>query len=319
MNEKNDFLVKEKFDLIIIGSGPAGLTSAIYAQRGNLKTLIIEKESYGGKMIKTAEIENYPGFKSILGTDLSDLMFEQVKNLGVTYIEKEVVRICNHELDHKLVYTKDNFIYQTKTLIIATGMLERKLNLDNENLYENKGISYCSICDGALYKNYQDPIAVVGGGYSALEAAIFLTRFNHVYLIHRRQDFRADINLVEKVKNNQKITLFLDFVVTNLFGDQTKLKTITIENLKNKIIKDLNVSALFPYIGAIPITGFLSNLNLISNLGYLKVNEKGETVIPGIFAAGDVCIKELRQIATAISDGAVAGQFAIKYIDNLKK
>ena len=312
--------IKYDYDLVVIGAGPAGMTAAIYAQRANLKVIIIEKYLVGGKMTKTAEIENYPGFDFILGTDLSDKMEQQVQKLKVEIIYDEVNNIMdiNHQI--KKVFLASGRQLVAKGVIIATGTVERKIGAAGELEYANRGVSYCAVCDGALFKN--KIISVVGGGYSACEEALYLTRFtNKVNLIHRRDEFRVDEKLLDKVKNHPDITLMTNYVVAEVIGDETKQKVakLLIKNVKTNMIEAINTDALFPYIGSDPITSFVKDMDICNNEGYIVTNDKCQTKIPGLYAAGDVIVKNLRQIVTAVNDGAIAAQYLINFIDNFNE
>lgn len=313
---------KYDYDLIVIGGGPAGMTAAIYAQRANLKTVIIEKYAIGGKMIKTSEIENYPGYDYILGRDLSEKMQQQVEKMKVEFIDDEIITIIDSK-DHKVKKVKlkneDDFL-TAKAVVIATGTVERKIGAIGEEEYANHGVSYCAVCDGALFKN--KIITVVGGGYAACEEALYLTRFtNKVNLIHRRDQFRADDKTVNKVKNNKNITLILDHVVLEVLGtaDKKKVAKLAIQNVKSKKITEIATDALFPYIGSDPTTNFVKDLAICDDNGYIIVNDKCQTKVPGLYAAGDVITKNLRQIVTAVNDGAIAAQYLINFIDNLNE
>lgn len=313
--------IKYDYDLIVVGGGPAGMTAAIYAQRANLKTAIIEKYIIGGKMIKTSEIENYPGYDYILGPDLSQKMQQQVEKLKVEFIYDEVTAIIdskNHEFKEVIMLSGVKF--KVKAVIIATGSLERKIWCLGEEEYTNRGVSYCAVCDGALFKN--KIISVVGGGYAACEEALYLTRFTkQVNLIHRREKFRADEKTVNKVKTHPNITLITDCVVTEVVGDELKKKVakLKIQNVKTKDIKEVATDALFPYIGSDPVTSFVKELDICDNNGYIITNDKCQTKIPGLYAAGDVVAKNLRQIVTAVNDGAIAAQYLINFIDNFNE
>ncbi|WP_400254706.1 thioredoxin-disulfide reductase [Spiroplasma endosymbiont of Cleonymus obscurus] len=312
---------KYDYDLVVIGGGPAGMTAAIYAQRANLKTVIIEKYIVGGKMIKTSEIENYPGYDYILGPELSEKMQKQVEKLQVEFVTDEVIKITdseNHKIKTVLLSSGDVLI--AKGVIIATGSLERKIGVPGEEEYANRGVSYCAVCDGALFKN--KIISVVGGGYAACEESLYLTRFtNKVNLIHRRDQFRADDKTVNKVKNNENINLITDHVVLKVLGteDKKKVGKLEIQNIKTKEISEITIDALFPYIGSDPVTKFVKDLDICDSNGYIIVNDKCQTKIPGLYAAGDVIAKNLRQIVTAVNDGAIAAQYLINFIDNFNE
>ena len=312
---------KYDYDLVVIGGGPAGMTAAIYAQRANLKTVIIEKYIVGGKMIKTSEIENYPGYDYILGPELSEKMQKQVEKLQVEFVTDEVIKITdseNHKIKTVLLSSGDVLI--AKGVIIATGSLERKIGVPGEEEYANRGVSYCVVCDGALFKN--KIISVVGGGYAACEESLYLTRFtNKVNIIHRRDQFRADDKTVNKVKNNENINLITDHVVLKVLGteDKKKVGKLEIQNIKTKEISEITTDALFPYIGSDPVTKFVKDLDICDSNGYIIVNDKCQTKIPGLYAAGDVIAKNLRQIVTAVNDGAIAAQYLINFIDNFNE
>ncbi len=302
------------YDVIIIGGGPAGITSSIYLSRANMKILIIEKEVPGGKIIKTSEIENYPGYKSINGPDLAIKLYNQAIDNKVPFIFDEVLKVDKN---------KNNFIIKTKkkeynsyAVIVATGTQERKIGVKNEDKLYGKGVSYCAVCDGFLYKN-QD-IAVVGGGLAAVEEAMYLTKFaKKVYLIHRRQEFRVDNKTLQRVKNNNKIIFILDTILDEIYGED-KVEGIKVKNVKNSKTMEYKVKAVFPYIGAIPLNDFVKHLKVTDKMGYIIKNNKCETTIKGLYAAGDVTNTSLRQIVTATSDGAIAAQYAISYVDSIK-
>lgn len=312
---------KYDYDLVVSGGGPAGMTAAIYAQRANLKTVIIEKYIAGGKMIKTSEIENYPGYDYILGPELSEKMQKQVEKLQVEFVTDEVIKITDSE-NHKIktVILSSGDVLTAKGVIIATGSLERKIGVPGEEEYANRGVSYCAVCDGALFKN--KIISVVGGGYAACEESLYLTRFtSKVNLIHRRDQFRADDKTVNKVKNNENINLITDHVVLKVLGteDKKKVGKLKIQNIKTKEISEITTDALFPYIGSDPVTKFVKDLDICDSNGYIIVNDKCQTKIPGLYAAGDVIAKNLRQIVTAVNDGAIAAQYLINFIDNFNE
>ncbi|MDQ7983240.1 MAG: thioredoxin-disulfide reductase [Spiroplasma sp.] len=315
----NTKAIKYDYDLIIVGSGPAGMTAAIYAQRASLKTVIIEKEIAGGKMTKTSEVENYPGIDFIMGQELALKMQEQVEKLQVEFIYDQVVKI-NDGFKHlsKTVKLLSGKTITAKAVIIATGCVEKRIGIPGEDEYYGKGVSYCGVCDGFLYKN--KVITVVGGGYAACEESIFLTRMtNNLNLVHRRDAFRADDRTSDRVKNNPNIKLHLNWEVKEVIGDKNLDKVVAVKlfNNKTKEIKEIKTDALFPYIGSEPITEFVKDLGICDQEGYILVDEICQTKIPGLFAAGDVVRKKLRQIVTATNDGAIAAQYIINYIDNI--
>lgn len=291
------------YDIIIIGAGPAGLTAAIYACRANKKVLVLEGTTYGGQIINTLDIENYPAEAKITGVELAKKMYEQVKNLGAEFEFEKVVEIIDGEI--KTVKTEDGE-YKTKAIVIATGTNARKLGLENEDNLIGRGISYCATCDGAFYK--EKDVAVAGGGSGALYEAEYLADIvNKVYLIHRRDEFRGEEALVKNLEEKGNVEFVLSSNITKINGEE-KLESIEINSEK-----ELEVSGLFVAIGREPKVDFIKNLKLNEN-GYVDSDESCKTNIDGIFVAGDVREKTTRQIVTAVSDGAIAAQCAIKYL-----
>ena len=287
------------YDIIIIGAGPAGLTAAIYGARANKKVLVLEALNYGGAIINTPSIENYPVEENISGFDFATKLYNQVINLGVEVKFEKVINVNNTEVE------TNKSKYNTKTIIIATGLNNRKLLLPNEDELIGKGISYCATCDGALYKD-QD-VAVVGGGNTALEDALYLSDIcNKVYLIHRRNSFRADDITTKKVLEKDNIEVLYDTVVTKING------TLHIESIETNN-NTLNINGLFIAIGKIPTIDFVDVDK--TEEGYIKSDELCHTNIDNIFVAGDIREKSLRQLVTATSDGAIAATEAIKYIN----
>ena len=294
------------YDAVIIGCGPAGLTAAIYLLRANRKVLLLEAKNYGGQIVNTLDIENYPSMMHISGFDFATKLYEQVEALGGKVILDKVIRIKNGKKVKKVFTEKKE--YETKTIIVATGCHDRKLNLELEDKLIGKGVSYCATCDGAFFKG--KTVAVVGGGNTAISDALYLSNIaKKVYLIHRSKTFRADerhLELLEQ-KNNVEFVLFSN--VTKLIG-QDRLESIEI-NSKRMI----NVDGLFIAIGQIPETEFLKkNINLDES-GYIISKENCHTNKDGIFVAGDVRRKKVRQLVTATSDGAVAAVEAIAYLN----
>ena len=291
------------YDIIIIGAGPAGMTAALYGARANKKVLVLEALNYGGEILNTLNIENYPVEETISGFDFANKLYNQITKLGVEVKLEKVISI-NKE---KEVKTNES-TYTGKTIIIATGLNNRKLNLPNEEELTGKGISYCATCDGAFFKGKD--VAVVGGGNTALEDALYLSDIcNKVYLIHRRNEFRADAVTIDKVLNKDNIKVLYDTIITKINGN-TNLESIEVNN--NEI---LNVEGLFIAIGKVPSLDYLNNIIETNESGYIKSNELCHTNIEGIFVAGDIREKSLRQLVTATSDGAIAATEAIKYIN----
>lgn len=304
---------KDIYDVIIIGAGPAGLTAAIYAKRANLKTAIYEKYIPGGKVAKTAFVENYSGYEKIEGPSLATNFYNHAINLGVEIFYEEVIDINKKD---NIFYIKSNsgMIQISKTVILSTGTVERKLNIPGEEEFYGKGLSYCAICDGSFYKN-QD-VAIIGGGNSAFEESLFLSSIvKKVYLIHRNKKFRADQSVIDRVYKNNKIELILDTIVTRINGDKS-INEIEIENVLNNKKDKLQVKAVFPMIGFDSKIDFLKNISVLNNNSFLIVDENMSTNIPGLFSAGDNNDKHIRQISTAISDGTIAALSCKKYIDD---
>ena len=290
------------YDIIIIGAGPAGMTAAIYAARANKKVLVLEALSYGGEILNTLKIENYPVEENISGFDFATKLYNQVIKLGVEVKLEKVLSIN----ENKEVKTNEN-TYISKSIIIATGLNNRKLNLPLEEELIGKGISYCATCDGAFFKGKD--VAVVGGGNTALEDALYLSDIcNKVFLIHRRNEFRADPITIDKALNKDNIIVMYDSIITKINGSNY-LESIEVNS------ELLKVDGLFIAIGKIPNLDYLNGLIETNEDGYIKSNELCHTNIDGIFVAGDIREKTLRQLVTATSDGAIAATEAIKYIN----
>ena len=291
------------YDIVIIGAGPAGLTAAIYARRASKKVLVLEAKTYGGQIVNTLDIENYPAESKISGLDLAKKMYIQAKDLGTEFEYEKVIEIIN-EGKKKIVKTEDSE-YEAKAVIVATGTDYRKLGLENEDKLAGRGVSYCATCDGAIYKG--KTVAVAGGGNSALYEALYLADIvEKIYLIHRRDEFRGDEALVDKLKEKGNVEFILGSNVTKINGEE-KLENIEINNKRT-----LDVSALFIAVGREPKIDFAEVLKDVN--GYVQAGEDCKTNIDGIFVAGDVRTKSTRQIVTAVSDGAVAATAAIKYL-----
>ncbi|MFA9413249.1 MULTISPECIES: thioredoxin-disulfide reductase [unclassified Streptococcus] len=299
------------YDTIIIGSGPAGMTAALYAARSNLKTALIEQGAPGGQMNNTLDIENYPGFDLITGPELSMKMHEPLEKMGVENLYGIVTGI-EDKGDHKLVKTADT-TYETKTVIVATGAKHRLLGAPGEDTYTSRGVSYCAVCDGAFFRG-QD-LLVVGGGDSAVEEALFLTRFaSSVTIIHRRDELRAQKVLQDRAFANDKIKFIWDSVVKEIKGSDIKVDSVLVENVKTGELSEHAFGGVFIYVGLDPVSGMVDGLGITDDQGWIVTDELMRTVVPGIFAIGDVRQKHLRQITTAVGDGAIAGQQAYQYI-----
>lgn len=305
--------MEQQYDIIIVGSGPAGMTAAVYATRANMKTLILEKSAPGGKMIKTHLVENYPAYTSITGVDLSMKMHEHSIAFGAEYGYGDV---CKIEKKDELfeVITSDGNVYTSKVVIAATGTIERKLGLDKEDELVGKGVSYCAVCDGAFFKDKN--VVVVGGGNSALDETLYMTQFvKKATILMRRDVFRADPLTVDKIKAHDKVEIIYNVNPTEIItGEDGLVSGIKIKNNKDGSEQILETSAIFPYIGADAATSYLQALNVLDDKGYAVVNENMKTEIDGLYCVGDMNSKTLRQIVTATNDGAIAAQDAIAYI-----
>jgi thioredoxin reductase (NADPH) len=303
------------YDVIIIGSGPAGLAAAIYAKRAELNVIVIEKAGLsGGQIINTYEVDNYPGTPGISGFDLSLKFREHADKLETTFISGEVIDF-HLDGDIKVVALDNGTEYRSKTVIIATGGVPRHLNVEGEGSLSGMGVSYCATCDGAFFKN--KTVAVVGGGDVAVEDAIFLARIcKQVYVIHRRDQFRANKTSSSKLTNMENVTILWDSVVENIKGDE-KVESIEVKNLKTNEQTTIEISGIFIAVGYLPNSETYKNIVATDAGGYIIAGENCETNIPGIYAAGDVRTKELRQIITAASDGANAITAVEKYLNNL--
>ena len=296
------------YDIIIVGAGPAGLTAAIYGRRANKSVLVLEAKSYGGQIINTLDIENYPANNHISGFDFATNLYNQAKELGAEIVFDKVVEVT----DSKQVITTTNK-YQAKSIIIATGSDNRKLGLSNEQELIGKGISYCATCDGAFFKNKD--VAVVGGGNTALEDALYLSNIaNKVYLIHRRETFRGEDKTVSQLKAKNNVEFVFNSSVTKLIADD-RLNSIEVTDNEGNT-RTINVDGLFVAIGRAPETDSYKNIININEAGYIVAGEDCTTNVPGIFVAGDTRTKEVRQLVTATSDGAVAASKAIKYVES---
>lgn len=299
--------MERQFDLVIIGGGPAGLSAAIYGARAGLSVAVIEFWAPGGKLVKTSHIENYPGIASIEGPTLAMNMMEHAMGLGAEYVAAEVLSI-----EGKKVVCNDDTTYVGKAIIIATGTVERKLNIPGEEKNTGRGVSYCAICDGAFFKD--KVVTVIGGGNSAIEEAIYLTQFASKVNIFVRNELRAELSLQEEAMNHEKIEIVKKIVPLEIIDDGKKVTAIKVKNVLTEEVYDVETSAVFPYVGADPVTSFATDLGICDETGYIVTNEEMATSAEGIFAAGDVRKKTIRQVVTAANDGAIAAQSAFHYI-----
>lgn len=295
-------------DLIILGAGPAGLTAGIYGARGGLDTVIIERKSFGGQAAITPEVENFPGVQNVDGFTLTFTMEQQARSFGVDFVYDEVESV-SLEGDVKTIVTKNNGAIQAKTVIIACGAEAKKLGVEGETDLIGKGVSYCATCDGRFFKG--KPVAVVGGGNTAVEDALYLSAFaKEVYLIHRRDALRASAVLSDKVKNSS-VKILWDTVIESLSGNP--LEKIVVKNVKTDEKTTLDVACVFVAVGQTPSSSLFTDKVAHEN-GYILADENMATNVEGVFVAGDVRKTPLRQIVTACADGAVAAESAIKYL-----
>lgn len=306
----------EKYDVIIVGAGPGGMTAAIYTQRSNLKTMMLEKAAPGGKMMTTWEIENYTGFGKIGGFELSEKMFNHTQELGVEYRYGDVSNIVDKGT-HKEVHTVTGEVFETGAVIVATGTIPRSTNAKGENKFSGRGVSYCAVCDGAFFKGLD--IVVIGGGNSAIEEAVFLSKsVKHITVVNILPTLQADAVAIEDAKETGKIDFKLGYEVLEFNGD-TQLESIKLRNTETKEEEDFKTEGAFVFIGQVPVTDFVKELGITNKWGYIETNEKMETNVPGVYAIGDVINKDLRQIVTAAADGSIAAVEVAKYLDKSNK
>ena len=300
--------MKLDYDVIVVGSGPAGITSAIYLKRANINVCIMEKSAPGGQLNKSSTIENYPGFEKITGPELAYNFYEQILKLDIPFINEEVIKI-EDKTSYKIVETNKK-TYTCKGIILALGRKPRSFDNENVSLLEGKGVSYCSLCDGPLFKN-QD-VSIIGGGNSALEEALYLSDIcKSVTIINRRDVLRGDKMLVDKVLKKDNINILYNSEVVEFNKKDDFLESLTI-NTNGKLNK-LDVKACFIFIGYVPATDFLSNLDILDEKDYIKTDKNLKTDIPFIYACGDTINKQVYQIVTATGEGAVS---AISFIND---
>jgi thioredoxin reductase (NADPH) len=299
------------YDTIIIGAGPAGLAAAIYAARSGMKTAVFEKAIVGGQITVTQDVENYPGFEEpVSGFDLTEQMRKQAVRFEAEFIDAEVTEITL-ETNSKLIVTHENQ-YKAKSIIFCSGAYPRRLNVPGEEKLTGRGVSYCATCDGALYRN--KIVAVIGGGDSAIEEGMFLTKFaDKVYVVHRRDALRAQYIIQQRAFKNPKLEFIWDTVLQEIKGD-TKVSELELYNRKTDKISILKVDGVFIYVGILPNNTLLESRLKLDEQGFVITDEFMHTNIPGIFAAGDIRSKALRQVVTAASDGAIAAWSAEKWI-----
>ncbi len=304
------------YDVVIIGVGPAGMTAAVYASRANLSTIMIERGIPGGQMANTEEVENYPGFETILGPELSTKMFEHAKKFGAEYVYGDVTEIIDGE-EYKTIKAGAKE-YKTRSIIITTGAEYKKMGVPGEKELGGRGVSYCAVCDGAFFK--QKNLVVVGGGDSAVEEGVYLTRFaEKVTIVHRRDKLRAQKILQDRAFANEKIDFIWNHTVKQINEKDGKVGSVTLVSTVDGSEQEFATDGVFVYIGMVPLTQPFKDLGIVNEHGYIVTNDKMETSVKGIFAAGDVREKMLRQIVTATGDGSIAAQSAQSYVEELKE
>lgn len=306
--------MSEHIEIAIIGGGPAGLTAALYAARGRAKTVLFEQGIPGGQIITTDWVENYPGFPTGLsGAELGDLMTKQAEEHGAVIRTFSPVSELR-QVDNHFVLVSEGEEFAADSVIVATGAVPRKLGVPGEAQYTGRGVSWCATCDGALYK--EKTVAVIGGGDAAVEEAMFLTRFaSKVYLIHRRDELRATKCLQERCFSNDKIELVWNRIVAEIEGDGTKVSGIRLSSTSGDDDTVLPVDGVFIFVGVNPMNELVKEVCDLDETGFVKTDHDGRTLVPGLFAAGDVTDNELKQVITAAAKGASSAFEALRFID----
>ena len=309
-------MLEKEFDVVILGGGPAGFSAGIYTARGNVSTAILDVSMLGGQPSNYLELENYPAFMKIGGFELMEKFEEHADMFGVQKFPMQEIEVIDLVSYPKIIRTKEAE-FRAKSVIIATGAKPMKLGVKGEEEFIGRGVSYCAVCDGAFYKD--KVVAVVGGGNSAVEEAIYLTKFaSKVYIIHRRDELRADKIIQDRAAKNEKIEFVLNSVVCEIQG-QDLVNNLILKNTKTDEMFNLAVDGVFPYIGITPNVENISGQITQDKAGFIITDETMKTSIDGVFAIGDVRKTPLRQVITAASDGAIAGVYAVKYIESLKE
>ncbi|ASV68317.1 MULTISPECIES: thioredoxin-disulfide reductase [Cytobacillus] len=310
-------MAEEKiYDVIIAGAGPAGMTAAVYTSRANLSTLMLERGVPGGQMANTEEVENYPGFDHILGPELSTKMFDHAKKFGAEYAYGDIKEIIDGK-EYKTIIAGSKE-YKARAVIITTGAEYKKLGIPGEKELGGRGVSYCAVCDGAFFKERE--LVVIGGGDSAVEEGVYLTRFaSKVTIIHRRDKLRAQQILQQRAFDNDKIDFIWNHTVKEVNDKDGKVGSVTIVSTETGEEKEFKADGVFVYIGMNPLSKPFASLGITNEEGYIVTNDQMETNVPGIFAAGDIREKTLRQIVTATGDGSIAAQAAQHYIEELEE
>ncbi|WP_139193265.1 thioredoxin-disulfide reductase [Bacillus amyloliquefaciens] len=304
------------YDVIIIGAGPAGMTAAVYTSRANLSTLMIERGIPGGQMANTEDVENYPGFESILGPELSNKMFEHAKKFGAEYAYGDIKEIVDGK-EYKTIKAGSKE-FKARAIVISAGAEYKKIGVPGEKELGGRGVSYCAVCDGAFFKNKE--LVVVGGGDSAVEEGVYLTRFaSKVTIVHRRDKLRAQSILQARAFDNEKIDFKWNKTVKEIHEENGKVGRLTLVDTVTGEEEEFKADGVFIYIGMLPLSKPFENLGITNEEGYIETNDQMETKVPGIFAAGDIREKSLRQIVTATGDGSIAAQSVQHYVEELQE
>ena len=305
---------KLNYDVIVIGAGPAGMTTALYTSRANLSTLMLDRGIYGGNLNNTATIENYTGFKSVQGPDLAKQMYDGATQFGAAYAYGAVTKLERKDDGTYDLTTDMGDVFHARAVVIATGSSQRKLGVPGEEEYSGRGVSYCAVCDGAFFKGKH--LVVVGGGDSAVEEGTYLTQFaDKVTIVVRRNVLRASAVIQQKAEANPKVEFIFNTSVTSIEGDGNAVTGVATKNNVTGATGEISADGVFIYVGSVPMTKQFANLGILDDQGWVVTNEKLETKLPGLYAVGDVRETLLRQIATAVGDGAIAGQQVFKYLD----
>lgn len=302
------------YDVIIAGAGPAGMTAAVYTSRANLSTLMLERGIPGGQMANTEEVENYPGYEHILGPELSTKMFDHAKKFGAEYAYGDIKEVIDNG-EYKTIVAGSKQ-YKARAIIISTGAEYKKIGVPGEKELGGRGVSYCAVCDGAFFKGKE--LVVIGGGDSAVEEGVYLTRFaTKVTIVHRRDELRAQKILQDRAFANEKIDFIWNHTIKEIKDKDGKVGSVTLVSTENGEETEFRADGVFIYIGMVPLSKPFESLGITNENGYIETNDLMETKVPGIFAAGDIREKTLRQIVTATGDGSIAAQSAQHFVEEL--
>ncbi len=301
-----------KYDIVVVGAGPAGMTAALYALRAGKRVLLFEGQSYGGQITQSQKVENYPGTPDISGWELAEQMMNQLRGLGIELVSARVSGVEKRP-DGDFDVLTDSAQYEARAVILATGVGHRRLGVAGEETLIGRGVSFCATCDGMFFRRRE--VAVVGGGNTAVQDALVLSELcAKVYLIHRREGFRAEERLMERLRGTENIELLTDTVVTEMKGEM-RLEALTLRNVKTDETRELAVAGVFEAIGNLPQNAAFAGLVALDDEGYILTDRECRTSCEGIFAAGDCCQKTVRQLTTATADGTVAALSAVAYLE----